>query len=112
MKSDAAERRNLCVSDLVESTVSVAVVDIANGGVAPPAGEGVVFARSTEDSEGQDEHHDLGTTVQGTTCIIESVLCLFEKKECTHPECSCTSCTNRGGTSSTRAGIPSRQRWN
>ena len=44
IKSDAAERRNLCVNDLVESAVSVAVVDVANGGVAPPAGEGVVFA--------------------------------------------------------------------
>lgn len=44
IKSDAGERRDLCVNVLVESAVSVAVVDVANGGVAPPAGEGVVFA--------------------------------------------------------------------
>ena len=51
----------------IQGAVAIAVVDVAHYRVTCPCWEWSGVSRRTEDSEGQDEYHDLRATIERTT---------------------------------------------
>lgn len=55
----------LCHS--IQRTITITIIYVARDGVAPPCGERARHARRAEYRKGEDEDHDLCTTVERAT---------------------------------------------
>lgn len=67
-------RNDLTSIALIQGPIAIAIIHITLPGVAPPRRERFFGARSTEDSEGEDEDHHLRTTIE---CTTKDIVVLF-----------------------------------